>query len=98
MFWPGLAADIHEIIVKCNICQRYSCQQQKEHLFSHEIPQLPWMKLEMEIIDFGGKTFLVVVDSHSHFPELRMINQKKGKTSLLLLNPFLQFMESAKRS
>ena len=44
----------------------------------HDIPDLPWYALAMDIMEFQGMSYLVVVDCMSHYPELR---QMKGKTA-----------------
>ncbi|XP_067928258.1 uncharacterized protein [Watersipora subatra] len=51
-------------------------KQQREPLLPHSVPDLPWLKVAMNILHFQGKDFLVMVDFFSRYPELRMISKK----------------------
>lgn len=79
IFWPGIASDICEMVSRCPTCQKFANNQQKEPLIPHDIPSIPWNKLGMDILEFQSKSFLVVVDFYSHFPELRLMKQKKSE-------------------
>lgn len=81
MFWPGMSAEIKEMVSTCHTCQRHANQQQKEPLIHHEIPELPWNKLGMDIMEFQNMAYLVVVvvDFYSHYPEIRLIPQKRAE-------------------
>jgi hypothetical protein len=85
MFWPGMSADIKETVARCILCQRFANNQQREPLIPHEIPDLPWNKVGMDILEFRSKTFLVVVDFYSHFPELRLLKQKRSEDVITAL-------------
>jgi hypothetical protein len=85
MFWPGMATDIREMVSNCNTCQKYANQQQKEPLMPHAIPDLPWCKVGMDIMDFQEKSYLVVVDFYSHYPEIRIMKQKRGEDVVMAL-------------
>lgn len=85
MFWPGMTTDIREMVSNCNTCQKYANQQQKEPLMPHAIPELPWCKVGMDIMDFQEKTYLVAVDFYSHYPEIRVMRQKRGEDVVMAL-------------
>ena len=51
----------------------------------HEIPDLPWCKVGMDIMDFQEKSYLVVVDFYSHYPEIRIMRQKRGEDVIMAL-------------
>ena len=85
MFWPGMATDIRELVSNCTTCQKYSNQQQREPLAPHEVPLLPWSKVGMDLLDFQDKAYLVVVDFYSHYPELRVVKQKRGEDVIMAL-------------
>ena len=85
MFWPGMATDIREMVSSCTSCQKYSNQQQREPLEPHEIPQLPWNKVGMDLMDFQDKAYLIVVDFHSHYPEIRLVKHKRAEDVIIAL-------------
>jgi len=85
VYWPGLTRDVEEYVEKCSICSRFRNRQQKEPLLPHAIPSLPWQKVAMDILEFQGKNFLVVIDFMSHFPELRLLTQKRAQDVIMAL-------------
>ena len=85
LFWPGISANIREMVARCVLCQRFANQQQREPLQPHEIPDLPWNKVGMDILEFRSKSFLIVVDFYSHFPELRLLKQKRSEDVIAAL-------------
>lgn len=76
VFWPGLTNDIFQTVASCSTCARFSNQQTKEPLQQHEVPTLPWLRVAMDILEFKSRSYLVVVDCYSHFPELRLVSSK----------------------
>lgn len=85
LYWPHMSAEIKETVARCSICQRHANQQQREPLIPHVVPELPWNKLGMDIMDFQNKSYLIVVDFHSHYPELRLISHKKSEDVIAAL-------------
>lgn len=53
MFWPGMSAQIKDVISKCDICQTYQNSNQKEPLKLHEVPLRPWQKVGMDLFHFS---------------------------------------------
>ena len=85
VFWPGLRHDLEEYISSCDICIKHQRRQQREPLLPHAVPDLPWQKLALDILQFKGKDFLVVVDFFSHYPELRLLSRKTAFDVILAL-------------
>lgn len=79
-FWPGMSSDIENKIGGCKICMKFSKRNIKEPLISHEIPELPFQKIGMDLLDFGGKPFLIVVDYFSKWLEIIRLNNKTAST------------------
>ena len=82
---PGLSNDIQMTVSSCSTCAKFGHQQQKEPLVPPLVSELPWSKVAMDILDFRTKTYLVVVDCYSHFPELRQLSHKAGSDVILAL-------------
>lgn len=87
VYWPGLMTDIENMIEKCNICQQFRPNQRREPLLSHEIPLYPFMKIGMDIFEFKGKDFLVVVDYYSKFIDIKSLGRKTASCVINVLKP-----------
>lgn len=80
VYWRGITHDIQVLVSSCSACATYSNSQQTEHLKCHEVPELPWNKLAIRL-----QSYLVVVDCHSHFPELRRFKGKSAADVIVAL-------------
>lgn len=49
LYWLGMTHGIETMVEKCVQCQQFQPQQQKEPLITHEVPELPWMKVGADI-------------------------------------------------
>ncbi|XP_044758436.1 uncharacterized protein K02A2.6-like [Coccinella septempunctata] len=76
LFWPGMSKDICKFIGRCDICNQVSRNQTKQPLLHHDLPSKPWEKLGMDIFEFKGNLFLVVVDYYSKWIDFRQIKNK----------------------
>ncbi|EZA52480.1 hypothetical protein X777_08595 [Ooceraea biroi] len=62
LFWPGMNADIQSMIQHCKVCKRYRYANVKEPLITHEVPKLPFQKIASDILEYKGKSYLIIVD------------------------------------
>jgi len=85
VFWPGISSDIRDMVAQCSLCQRFANHQPREPLAPQSVPSLPWEKLGMDIFEFKSKSFLIVVDFYSHFPEMRVLKQKRSEDVIAAL-------------
>ena len=79
VFWPGINGDIKQLVSECYLCLRHSNRQQQMPLLPQSIPMLPWNKVRMDILEFQSHSYIIVVNFHSHFLELRMIKSKTSR-------------------
>lgn len=49
LYWPNMAQDIENVIVKCKICEKFQANNAKEKLISHELPDFPYIKKLLQI-------------------------------------------------
>ena len=73
VYWPGLNQDIYSKVSLCSECAMFANRQSKEPLMPHDTPTLPWYTVAMNIMQFRGQDYRLVVDCMSHFPELRLL-------------------------
>uniref|UniRef100_A0AAV2JTD4 Gypsy retrotransposon integrase-like protein 1 n=4 Tax=Knipowitschia caucasica TaxID=637954 RepID=A0AAV2JTD4_KNICA len=71
VWWPGIDQQIEQLAAHCPGCQRVQNEPTVAPLHTWEWPTSPWQRIH---IDFAGpfmnKTFLVVVDACSKWPEV----------------------------
>lgn len=85
VFWPGMVQQIRDLISSCQTCLRYASNQQQMPLMPHTVPELPWNKVGMDILEFKNKSYVVVVDFYSHYPELRLMRGKTANDVIMAL-------------
>lgn len=79
VFWPNINNEIEQIVMQCRECQLNSPNKQKEPLIQHEIPNEPFKKVACDILEYGSKSYLVVIDYYSKWIELCKLKNKTAK-------------------
>lgn len=91
-YWPKMDFHIEDFVRKCFICQTYQNNNVKEPLISHDIPELPFSKLGVDIMDFKKKSYLVVYDYTTKWLDVKIITSKSANSIVsALLDIFSQF-------
>ena len=62
LYWPGMNAQIEDVVLNCQTCCTYQRRNMKEPLLCHEVPSRPWAKVGADIFELQGKLYLVLVD------------------------------------
>lgn len=89
LYWPNMNQDIESMVVKCNLCQKFRSANVKEPLLNHEIPNGPYEKIAMDVMDVCGKEYLVVGDYFSKYLDIIPLGMKTALAiSQKLLIPF----------
>jgi len=70
LFWPGMTAEIKQVVQTCEACRTYERAQTKETLMSHEIPNRQWEKVGMDLFQVNGRDYHLIVDYYSNFWEV----------------------------
>ncbi|XP_063215713.1 uncharacterized protein K02A2.6-like isoform X1 [Bacillus rossius redtenbacheri] len=80
MWWPGMDRDIEQMVGQCAICQQQRANPPKVKEVKWAPESEPWVRLHMDFLGpFQGKVFLIVVDAHSKWPEVKaMHNMSSG--------------------
>ena len=73
LYWPGMNAQIEDIVSKCAICQSGRKAQPSEPMIKHDLPDRPWSKLAADVFHLDGVDYLLVVDYYSKFPEVQAL-------------------------
>ena len=73
-WWPGLDKDIEKLTRKCEGCVQTMKMPQKAKLHPWEWPTEPWTRIHVDYAGpFQNKMFLVIVDAHSKWPEVIIV-------------------------
>lgn len=85
MFWPNINKQIEDLVKNCTICENYRPANANDLLMPHEIPNSPFQKVSADILDFAGKSYIVIMDYYSKWLELMPL---KGKTARDVVKAF----------
>ena len=78
VFWPGMTAEIRDVLSKCETCTSYPRKQAKESLQPHSVPMKPWMKVGTDIFHYGCNNFIVLVDYFSNYVEIQQLSSLRS--------------------
>ena len=71
VWWPGLDSNIEELVKPCPQCQVAKSAPPKAPLHPWVWPSKPWERIHVDFAGpFLGKTFIIIVDAHSKWPEV----------------------------
>ncbi|GFO20837.1 Pol polyprotein [Plakobranchus ocellatus] len=62
------------MVRQCNVCAKLR-PNMKEPLLPSSFPEHPWSRVAMDLFDLHGKTYLLLVDYHSRWPEIRLLDR-----------------------
>lgn len=68
MFWPGMSADIAQMVNNCSTYKHHAYQQPAEPLSMRAVPLRPWARVGVDLFQYGGQTYLVAFDALRGFP------------------------------
>ena len=82
MWWPGLDKDLESLAKACQACQAVKRAPPVAPLHPWVWPSRPWQRVHLDFAGpFQGSMFLVGVDAHSKWPEVRIMSTTTvGKT------------------
>lgn len=78
LFWPGMSADVEREVQLCRTCEKYRYANIKEPLMSHDIPELPFQKIGGDIMEYGGRSYLIVADYLTKWLEIVPLKSKQS--------------------
>lgn len=78
-WWPGVSADISEMVRRCPVCVKER-KERREPLIPLEFPTRPWQRLGVDLFMKNGKWHLLVVDYYSRYPEVVEVSSLTANT------------------
>lgn len=84
-WWPSIDKMIEEMVKSCNIClENRNMPTQVTHHWVK--PDKAWSRLHIDYAGpFQGKTFLILIDAYSKWPEVRIVNDLSSCTLIRTL-------------
>ena len=83
VWWPQMDDDITNRVKLCNQCQQSCHAPPPAPLHPWEWPDQPWIRLHIDYAGpFLGKSFLVVVDAHSKWLDIQIVNSATTTTTI----------------
>ena len=70
VWWPKIGEEIVQIVQQCAHCQKNKATTEKEPMVPTVLPDRPWQMLGVDLLDFNGQQYMVVVDYYSSYIEL----------------------------
>ncbi|XP_031353678.1 uncharacterized protein K02A2.6-like [Photinus pyralis] len=80
LFWPGLNGDIENVVKECPVCEKYQRSNVKEPMILRKFPKLPFEKIASDILDYGGQSYLVIIDYYSKWLEIIKLERKTSQS------------------
>lgn len=74
---------MREIILNCQVCQKFKPSNQKEPLIPHEIPSRPWEKVGVDLFDFNNQKYLIIVDYYAKFFETVLLQNSSNSQNVI---------------
>ena len=78
VWWPGLSVGIEDMVKACFTCAR-ELPEPKEPLMPSSFPSRPWERISMDLFEDGGRTYLITVDYHSRWVEIKLLPTQTAK-------------------
>ncbi|XP_072380845.1 uncharacterized protein [Diabrotica undecimpunctata] len=71
--------DLKNKVRNCSKCEIFKSHNAKEPLLLRELPQAPFEKVASDILDYGGQSYLVLIDYFSKWLDIVKINSKTSQ-------------------
>ena len=83
VYWPFKNNQITQMVRQCETCRELLPSKPHAPWMSHEsIPTKPWEKLGSDLFQYAGKSYLIIADYYSLWPEMYLL--KKPNSSCVI--------------
>ena len=86
VWWPGLATDIENLVASCNECASHNVMPALTQISPLPWPRDHWSRLHVDLAEFKGIDFLVLVDSHTKWIDVKIWRSTTSQAVLNKLN------------
>jgi transposase InsO family protein len=85
LYWPGMGAQIEDVVARCATCQGSRNAQPAEPMIKHDIPSRPWAKVASDLFKLRGKDYVLCVDYYSKYPDVSLLPDTSSRTTIATL-------------
>ncbi|XP_043194801.1 uncharacterized protein K02A2.6-like isoform X2 [Amphibalanus amphitrite] len=85
LWWPGLDGDIEKVCRSCPSCVENANMPKPENVHPWKYPVQPWDRVHIDFATFEGKTYLLLVDAYSKWPEVRYMSSTTATKTIEVL-------------
>ncbi|XP_056138353.1 uncharacterized protein K02A2.6 [Lampris incognitus] len=86
VWWPGIDSQIELQAKSCHSCQRIQREPSLAPLHPWMWPSSPWERIHVDFAGpFEGHMYLVVVDAHSKWPEMQIMDSTTASKTITVL-------------
>lgn len=85
VFWPRMNADIQKSVENCQTCTKYLNNNCKEALIPHELPDLPFQKVGLDLFEWKKELYFLLVDYYSKYIEIAKLKSYKASEIIVHL-------------
>ena len=85
-YWPSMTKEVQQVVESCAQCQELQASQSLEPMVEPQVTRTPMEAVGVDLCEYGGTTWLVMVDRYSGFPfaaRLKSLNTKSVTVKLL---------------
>ena len=83
VWWPNMDCELENKVKACHECQLNRHSPPDAPLHPWEWPEKPWSRLHIDNAGpISGKMFLVVVDAHSKYMEVQVVNSATSSSTI----------------
>lgn len=74
VWWYKCDLDIENYVKNCDVCQQTQTPRRIRTQSSWQETKYPFERIHIDFFDFAGKKFLLVVDAHTKFCDIKIMN------------------------
>ena len=83
VWWPKIDADIEAKVKQCNQCQLSRPSSPAVPMHPWDWPECPWQRIHLDYAGpFMRKMFLIAIDAHSKWMEVKIINSATAQATI----------------
>ncbi|XP_005102508.1 uncharacterized protein K02A2.6 [Aplysia californica] len=80
VWYPQIGKDIKERVANCRQCLEERASHPKEPLLPTPLPNRPFEKVALDLFELKGRSFVVVIDYYSCYPDIGYLPNQKAST------------------
>ncbi|XP_011408387.1 PREDICTED: uncharacterized protein K02A2.6-like [Amphimedon queenslandica] len=94
VWWPGLDKDTKDKVKECVTCQISRPTPPQAPVHPWECPFSPWARIHIDHAGpFMGKTFLIIIDTHSRWLEVEIVSSTSAEVTIQVLRKLFAMHE-----